>query len=166
MATILEITKTGALRKLDAELSHRQQELRCFYATPKLAHWIENDLLHANSQHNLEQSPAEQVDALLEVYCSGEVLDYGRAFKEIRPIEHGVWEFKTADVRIFGWFNQADVFVGVVADLAWRVKEYSLYAGYRDEVLRYVAEINLDEPKCLMGGVEDGIISNFDYPDT
>jgi hypothetical protein len=166
MATILEITKTGALRKLDAELSHRQQELRCLYATPKLVQWIENDLLHADSQHNLEQSPAEQVDALLEVYCSGEVLDYGWAFKEIKPIEHGVWEFKTADVRIFGWFHRVDVFVGVIADFKWRILENRLYAVYRNEVSRFMAQINPDEPKCLMGGVEDGVISNFDYPNT
>lgn len=166
MATILEIEKAGGLRKLDAQLSRRQQEFRCFYAAPKLVQWIENDLHHAGSQHNLEQSPAEQVDALLEVYCSGEVLSYGWAFKEIKPIGSGVWEFKTADVRIFGWFNREDVFVGVVADFAWRVKEYKLYAGYRDEVLRLIANINLDEPKCLAGGVEDGVITNFNYPDT
>jgi hypothetical protein len=165
MATILEITNVGGLKKLDAQLSHRQQEFRCFYASQKLVRWFESELVQSVSQHNLEQSPAEQVDALLEVYCSGGQLIYEWSFKDIQPIGSGVWEFKTADVRIFGWFCSVDIFVGVVADFAWRIKKHRLYDGYRDEVVRFIAQLDLDEPKCLMGGVNDGVISNFDYPD-
>jgi hypothetical protein len=166
MATITQLEKAGVLAKLDAQLSHKQQEFRCFYASQKLVGWLQNDLYAATSQHNLEQTPAEQVDALFEIYCSGGELIYEWTFKDIRPIGSGVWEFKTADVRIFGWFCSVDVFVGVVADFAWRIKKHNLYAGYRDEVLRFIGLLEIDEPKCLMGGVEDGIVSNFDYPDT
>jgi hypothetical protein len=165
MATIMQLEKSGVLSKLDAQLSHRQQEFRCFYASQPLVHWFRNDLLAASSQHNIEQSPAEQVDALLEVYCSGEELVYERSFRDIKPIGSGVWELKTADVRVFGWFCKRDVFVGVAADFKWRILQHRLYAGYRDRVLRFIAGLDLDEPKCLIGGVEDGIISDFTYPD-
>lgn len=160
----MQLEKIGVLAKLDAQLSHRQQEFRCFYASQKLVSWLQNELFVAVSQHNLQQAPAEQVDALLASFCSGDRLIYGWSFKDIRPVGSGVWELKTADVRIFGWFCAVDVFVGVVGDFAWRVKQYDLYRGYRDEVLRFIAKLDIDEPKCLNGGVEDGIISNIDYP--
>jgi hypothetical protein len=165
MATIMHLEKIGVLAKLDAQLSYRQQEFRCFYASQKLVSWLQKELSDAVSQHNLDQTPSEQVDALLESYCSGKELIYEWTFRDIKPIGSGVWELKTADVRIFGWFHQKDVFVGVAAGFAWWIKQQKNYGAYREEVLRFIEGLDLDEPKCLMGGVADGIISDIAYPD-
>ena len=164
MATILELEKAGALFKYDAVLGRRQQEFRRLYASKRLMRWMQTDLMAAGSTWKIESTPAEQLDAILNVFVSGEVLTFSDNFRPLRPIGESVWEIKTADVRIFGWFPMLDCFVGVVADLAQRVKEIGLYAGYRGEVIRFRNKLDLDEPKFLPGELPDGIISNFDYP--
>jgi hypothetical protein len=164
MATILQLENSGMLFKYDAVLGRRQQEFRRFYTSQRLMDWMLKELPAAGSTWNLELTPAEQLDAVLNIFVSGEVLTYKHNFKPILPVGNGVWEIKTADVRIFGWFPEIDCFVGVAADLAQRVKEIRLYAGYRDEVVRYRDNLDLDEPKFLEGELPNGIISNFDYP--
>jgi hypothetical protein len=77
--------------------------------------------------------------------------------------DEGVWELKTADVRLFGWFHQFDCFVGVVIDLKYRVQEYKLYSGYMGEVIRFRDNLDLDEPKFIPGGEPVNVVSNF-YP--
>jgi hypothetical protein len=163
MATILELEKAGALFKYDAVLGRRQQEFRRFYASERLKNWMQKDLLAANSTWGIESRPAEQLDAILNVFISGDVLTFNWDIKPIRPIGAAVWELKTQDLRLFGWFPIFDCFVGVAADLTQNVKDHNLYSGYRNEVVRFRDKLELDEPKFLPGEFPNDVVSNFNY---
>jgi hypothetical protein len=82
----------------------------------------------------------------------------------LRPAGDGVWELKTADLRVFGWFHAKDCFLGHCADTAERVKEHRLYTGYVGEVVRFRDSLPLDEPKYIPGEDPDAVVSNSSYP--
>lgn len=122
------------------------------------------DVASLESNWNLEISPGQQLDDFLINYCLGEPLTYRHQFKPLRYRKDGVWELKTADVRVFGWFAQIDQFVAVVADTAWRIKEHGLYAGYAGDVDRFRDAIDLDPPKFVPGKDPKDVVSNFTSP--
>ena len=78
--------------------------------------------------------------------------------------EDGVWELKSADIRVFGWFYKRDVFIAAAADAAWKIKEYCLYAGYRDQTKRDRDALDLDPPKFIAGSDPNAVVSCFHYP--
>ncbi len=67
MATLLELNKANALYKIDAGLEAGQQEFRLFFASPQLAKWMDKVLPNLVSRWQIELSPLEQLDALLEI---------------------------------------------------------------------------------------------------
>jgi hypothetical protein len=164
MATLIELVGRGELFKLDPVLEDGQQEERLFFASPRLRGWLENVLPMLGSSRRIELSPAEQLDAFMETYTSGDILVYQHNFYPIRHVSGYVWELKTADIRIFGWFTVQDCFVGVVADDATRVKRHKLYHGYAGEVVRFVEALDLNSPKYLVGDAPRAVVSNFYYP--
>jgi len=165
MATALDLAANGLLSKLDAQLEPPQQELRMVHAGPKLVGWIRDTLPGLESTWKIEQSPIEQLDDLMQVFCSGEPLTYDWHFKSLTHVADGVWELKTADLRIFGWFHKKDCFIGVIADTADRIKQHHLYEGYsRVEVIGFRNGLDLDAPKFVPGANPHDVVSNYAYP--
>ncbi len=163
MATPIELDRTGALFKLDA-LDQAIQEFRQFYASPQLHKWINDVLPTLSSSWNLELAPLEQFVDLMETFCAGERLMYGLQFKPLVHITDGIWELKTADVRIFGWFQKKDCFIGAVADDATRIKKIDLYRGYANVTTKgFLEALDLDDPKYVPGDDPHAVVSNFDY---
>lgn len=164
MATLLHLAQEHHLVKLEAALSWRQQEERCIYAFPRVVTWLEEELPDVISDRNLETSPLEQLDQFLRVYCSGEELFFERQFRPIRHIDNGVWELKTPDLRMFGWFAVRDCFICTKIDTKFRIKEHGLVPGYRDEAIRFRDALDLDEPKFVPGDDPNAVISAFSFP--
>jgi len=164
MATLVELIDAEALFKYDAGLDGNQQEFREFYASPKLRNWIETTLPALVSSWNIELTPVEQFDALGAIFAAGDTLTFGWHFKPLTHIHHGIWELKTADLRVFGWFPRKDCFVGVVADETSKIKKHDLYAGYAGEVARFRDALALNEPKYLAGDSPNDVVSDWNYP--
>lgn len=97
------------------------------------------------------------------VYASGETLWFGRSFKPLVHIHDGVWELKTPDLRVFGWFYRKDCFIGHVANHTEIVKKYRLYHGHAGEVARFRDSLALDEPKYVPGDDPNAVVSDWDY---
>jgi hypothetical protein len=131
MATLLNLSSgpSPALEWLDPALEEGTQELRYIICSPKLRTWIDQDLAGLVSTLGVELSPVEQLFTLVQEFCSDEPLTYGDVFKILRPREKGVWELKTPDLRIFGWFPLKNHFIAVVANDADFIKRHDLYAG-------------------------------------
>jgi hypothetical protein len=163
MATIPILAQAGTLTKLDPALDPAQQELRIIYLSDRAKKWLDETLPSLGSTWNIEEAPSEQLDALFAIFTSGEILAYGDHFKPLRHIKYGVWELKTADLRMIGWFPHKDCFVAVVADTADRVKKYNLYQGYIGEVVRFRDALDLDEPKFVAGEDPKNVVSDFNY---
>lgn len=134
------------------------------YASPRLAQWMQNELSTLESTWQVELTPAQQVFALAELFCSGEPLTFNRQFKPLNPICDGVWELKTADVRIFGWFHMQDCFVGWRGELTDKIKRHDLYRGFLNETVHFRSLLELDEPKFLSGEDPNVVVSDFSYP--
>lgn len=164
MATILDLVERGHLIKLDAGLSWREQEQRCIYVTPRVRAWLEEELPGKVSSWGIEVPPIEQLDTILRNYCAGYELTFDRQIKPIHHIRFGIWEIKTPDLRLFGWFHLRDNFICTHINLANFIKEHGLYAGIRDESCRIREDLDLDEPKFIAGDDPNDVISAFSYP--
>jgi hypothetical protein len=164
MATVLDLVRRGDLHELDV-LEPTERAHRRIFTSPALKLWLLNDLPNLKSSWSIELSPLEQFFALADTFCSGERLNYETQFKQLTHIADGIWELKTDDIRIFGWFCQKDYFVGVVADDAFHIKKYRLYHAYANVTTkRFIEALDLDSPKFVPGDDPHDVVSNFDYP--
>lgn len=164
MATILSLTKAKTLSKFIPGLRPGEQEFRTLYAAPRFEKWVVETLPGLASNWQLDLTPQLQLDEYLINYALGNQLTFRRQFNPIRYRGEGVWELKTADVRVFGWFYRKDQFIALVGDEAWRVKEYGLYAGYAGEVVKFRDSLPLDGQKFVTGKDPKNVISNYITP--
>jgi hypothetical protein len=165
MATLLELTRGSSpvLHRLDPALEGGTQEFRCILCSTRLMGWIVHDLPTMASTVRVELSPAEQLFAFAQVFCSDDPLTYGDHFKPLHCRGRGVWELRTPDLRVFGWFPIKDHFVGVVANDASYIKDHGLYPGYIGEVIRFRDQLNLDEPKFIRSEGAKDVVSNYNF---
>ena len=164
MATLLELDNAGSVFRIDPALGPREQESRRIYVLPELQRWLQDELLALGSTWKIEQSPQEQLDALVAIYCSGDTLTYNWHFRPLNNLGDGIWEMKTADLRVFGWFPNKDDFIGVSANLTDQIKRLHMYRPYCEEAIRRRDELDLDEPKFIQGDDPNAVVSNFDFP--
>jgi hypothetical protein len=164
MATLATLQQQGKLIRIDPGLDPCVQEERMILAAPQLIEWLKSKLAALGSTWELDRTPQEQLAVLFEVFAAGEPLTFDHTFKKLHPRGEGVWELKTADVRVFGWFPKKDIFIAVVADTAERIKQHQLYPGYIGTVARFRAHLDLDEPKFLTGDDPHDVVSNYDFP--
>lgn len=164
MATVKELSGTdGPLELYEPTLGFRQLASRLIYMGPKVMPWILEHLPEAVTDQDTEIQPVEQLDDLLNSFCAGECLSIGRQIKLLRHWDGGVWELKTLDLRLFGWFPRVDTFICNAVDFATHIKRFGLYAGYRGETIRFRDLLPLDEPKFIQGDDPHGVITNVSF---
>jgi hypothetical protein len=154
---LLEI---GAIVKIEVDLGSREQPMRLLYGTPGFIEWADMLLKAPEPRERLgEATPAEQLDDVFHAFLSGKELSYGLQFRYIRAEKNPVWEFKTPDLRIFGWFMKKDCFVAVFGNWANVVKDHDLYRGYRIAIRRLRRELEIDKTLCVEGVAVDEVLS-------
>jgi hypothetical protein len=164
MATLIELDRDSKLFRLDPQLEPNEQEWRSIYLSPTLKKWMADDLPALTSTWKVETNPIQQLDALVDEFCSGATLCYGPQFHPIEHVEDGIWQLKTADLRIFGWFHVKDCFVGWRTGLADFIKDHDLYHGFAGETARFRSQLDLDKPKFVPGVNPNDVVSNYSYP--
>ena len=137
------VVSAGRLEPIEIPLDGGGRPNRLLYGTPDFIRWLDEGLRPMTSTLRADDTPLEQVYAMLADYVEGWPINVGRRFKTMRPSEAGVWELRTADVRIFGWFVTKDVFVAAFGNDASFIKDHDLYAGYRDQCARLRGELGL-----------------------
>ena len=164
MATIIDLVAAGELEKFDPELEPNELEHRFIYLHLSVLTRLTEELPQWESIWRVEQSPLQQLDALVEIFSSGESLTIGTRLKTLNHLGEGVWELKTPDLRLFGWFNVRDSFIITEIDLTHRVKMYNLYAGYAGQVVRKRTQLELNEPKSVLSTDPQHVVSSYNYP--
>jgi hypothetical protein len=160
MTTIADLVADGAIMKIEVELSPRDQPLRLLYGTPQFVEWLQQILDGAEPPRLLgTTTPAQQIDDLFHSFLSGQPLVFTRQFRVVRAEDNAVWELKTPDVRIFGWFMARDCFVAVFGNWADTIKEHDLYRGYRIAIRRLRRELRIDATLCVKGIDPDDVLS-------
>lgn len=164
MATLLDLEDKGEVFKLDPALGWREQEMRCIYALPKARSWIDKTLPIVVSDRFTEEQPTMQVDALVYEFCKGDALVVDHRFRSLVHLGNGVWELKTADVRLFGWFYRKNCFVVSDCETKHRLLKHNLYKGYCEQAVRLRDALDLDEPKFIDGDNPHDVVSDCYYP--
>jgi hypothetical protein len=160
MPTLTDLVDSGAIVKIDVDLALRDQPLRLLYGTPQFVNWLRDVLDGAEPSRRLgHASITEQLDDLFYSYLSGQQLIFTRQFRVVRAEENAVWELKTPDVRIFGWFMAKDCFVAVFGNWADTIKDHDLYRGYRIAIRRLRRELGVDATLCVKGVAPDDVLS-------
>jgi hypothetical protein len=160
MSTIEELVNSGAISRIEAEMDKRYQPMRLLYGTPGFIEWLKQILEGAQPPNRLgDATPAEQIDQIFDEFLRGMPLIYTKQFRFIRAEKNAVWELKTPDIRIFGWFLKKDCFVGVFGNWADQVKDHDLYRGYRIAIRRLRRELGVDDTLCVAGVSPDDVLS-------
>ncbi len=160
MATLLELVAADVITKVDPMLGLREMEMRCIFLLPRALKWLSEVLPNAESDWNIQEEPSEQLDALFYEFCAGKSLQVETRFKCLTNLGEGIWQLKTADLRLFGWFAKKDHFVVCDCDLATRIKISGLYKGYCQQAVRFRDDLDLNEPKFVSGDNPDDVISD------
>jgi hypothetical protein len=163
MATLLDLASTGKLVRLRPHLGPREQEDRIIYASPAFREWLETVLPSLHSDWAIETTPLEQFIERHASFAAGECLDFGNHIRPLNPVSQGVWELKTPDLRVFGWFSAQDCFIAHQGELASLIKSRRLYSVYAEKVIRFREALDLDEPKYLPGDDPRDVVSNFSF---
>ena len=164
MATLLELCESGRLEQIDATLDVHELPWRRLFATPEFVTWLDTSLpeLPMDEVHS-SMSPLEQVHALFAEYISGDDFSKDRRFRKLsRTPTLDIWEFKTTDIRIFGWVPERDAFICCFGDDASRIKDLNLYGRYMAQASFVRTRLNLDEPKSIAGRAYADVISTKD----
>ncbi|WP_157009812.1 hypothetical protein [Sphingobium sp. YBL2] len=158
---MVELEASGALVRFDADLGASVLEIRRIYLLERVPGQIEQRIEKTGSDRQIEIEPKEQLDGLLADFCEGEEVMAATQFKCLQPKENGIWELKTPDVRVFGWFYEKDCFIVSAVDAKWRILEHGLYNGYISEAVRLRAELFGENAKFVEGTEPDDVISNW-----
>ena len=159
MATLSTLYGAGGpLTNLTVPLGKGQLPQRSIYGLPEFMEGLTNDLSTWEcGRLEADQTPQEQMDSILHTWISGQPIRYSRMLQDLLPATDEVWEFKTADLRIFGWFYRPRVFIAAFLDYAdWYkgpTKKY-YYEDTRDSVVDKRNTLDLDEPKFATGAFD------------
>lgn len=164
MATLLNLANANVIVRLNQPLPGRAQPIRSFFLRQEAIDDIQNKIVGAPSDRGLDTSPLEELNDLLTVYVGGNQLAFGGQFHPLEHVDAGIWELKTVDVRVFGWFAAHDHFVCTNVDMKKTVKTGGLYPHYRDRAVSFRHDLDLDEPKFVPGDDPANVISNYSYP--
>ena len=162
MATLSTIVDNGDLIRIEIELDGDDQLWRLLYATPDFIEWLDQVLPRLKTNIlGLDFSPMEQVDSIFESFACGRSLNSDRRFKKLRRTPDGfVWELKTPDIRIFGWFLAKDQFVctfGVEKD---HLELTNGYGRYIAQTMFIREQVDLDPPKHIEGSEYNDVLSD------
>ena len=157
MATLVALTHRGAIKPHHAELEPDEQPARCVYFTPDFERWLDDTLPYERGRRGAQETPSEQADQVLYDFIVGRRMSYPQTIRSLNPQAQGVWELKTSDVRIFGYFARRSTFVAVVGAMKARLvpregkTTNQLYRPFRDEAYRFASSLDLDPPPYLKG---------------
>lgn len=151
MATLAILERQGVLHRYETDLERDEQPERLLYCTQGFLGWFE-DVLPSLVKDRGTLKPYEQVDRALREFVTGRPLAYDQGLKVLNPVTHGVWELKTIDVRIFGWFAARNTFVAVNGAMRSTLVPASRYTPFIDEARHVRDSLDLDELKFLSGG--------------
>jgi hypothetical protein len=159
MATVHKLLADGQLIDITVPLDRREFQFRWIYALPSFAEWMKEVLPKLQTGRlNASETPEEQLDNILYKWITGKEIRYERMFKDLSPREDEVWEFKTADLRIFGWMVEKRKFVAVLGGYTDSYKPPNQKASYdaaKSKVISARNKLDLNEPKFISGVYDD-----------
>ncbi len=149
MATLDDIEQAGGLIRFDGNLEADEMPERALWHTPEYEAWI-GDVLNLYAGTGRKKiTPSDEVYSLSIDFILGRPMAYNVDLKKLDPIGHCVWEMKTAEVRVFGYFYLKKIFIAHHGEMKDYLKKRRCYAPHVQRVVEYMKSVGLDPPPCL-----------------
>lgn len=154
MSTITEAASSGQIVKVTMRGA---LEFRSIYALPKVIQWMRADLPNLESDGYVEGAlaPSQQLHQQIKAFVRGDSPDNWMIPKLLRPTEHGVWEMRTYDLRVFGWFYRKGTFIISSILPAAECKERDLYLASIQNAVKDREALELAPPPFEEGELHD-----------
>lgn len=151
MTTLEDLEADGHLIRIEVPLDGAEQVWRRLFGTPDFVKWLDEVLPElATTVVGGEISPWEQLDARFHEYVIGDPIQDDRRFKGLSwTPEYHIWEFKTLDLRVFGWVPSRDCFICTFGDTADRIKLLDAYGRYIAQSVYVRDNLPLEPPKFV-----------------
>ncbi|MED5545756.1 MAG: hypothetical protein VYD90_10945 [Pseudomonadota bacterium] len=145
---------------MEGVLEHGELAQRHFLLTARCGEGLNEKVANMQSDWDVEVDPSEQLYELMRHFIVGGRMDYPRQFHQLHHRRDGIWELKTPDLRLFGWFPKRDCFICSDVANATKVKADGAYAGYCEQAWFARDRLGLDPPKYISGGEPQHVLSN------
>lgn len=162
MATLKELEDSGLLVRIEVELNMGELPWRRVFGTQDFLKWLDEVLpTLTTTVIGGDTEPIEQVDAVFHEYIIGRHLDENHHFKPLSwTPDWSIWEFKTPDIRIFGWLVEKDAFVCAFGDMKDEIELMKKYGAYIAKTKYVRDQLPLNEPKYVASKEYDDVLSD------
>jgi hypothetical protein len=141
------------------QLPRGQFHERKIYAYLECLEWMRKEIPKMTTGRVASAfTPKEQFIERMRQWMSGDPMAYGRMFHDMDPKSDGVWEIKTADLRIFGWMYRPRLFIALRGGYTDHYKEptkIKTYADERRKVVKARDALPLDGEKYAKGTFDE-----------
>jgi len=164
MATLAHLIADGKLKKHEPDMEDFDQPTRFVYLSCNVDIWLGTILKAAPRDRGRDLNPHEQVEDLLYGFITGRPMTYGYHYKPLSALpqkdasEGSVWELRTTDVRLIGWFPRRATFLAVCGCLKKDIASAKLYKPYIIETRKFRDEIDIDPPKAIVGDLPSHVL--------
>lgn len=157
MPTIEELAKASAVVKFGGGLLRYEIPERAIYGTSEVITWIKGNIngLETDGYIHGAATPKQQLASLLRAYVRGDSYEDFMLPKIMSPNSAWVWELRTHDLRLFGWFYRRGCFIVTDIDTKANCTDNALYNGYRDQCVAWRDACELTPPLVTEGYHED-----------
>lgn len=164
MSTVETLIASGELDRIEVDLPARNQLVRTFLGAKAFRDELPA-LLELPKKKYSQDTHMEQFYAIMVKYLSGQrmsVLPSWEDIKILSPVVDGIWEFRTLDIRMFGWFSAVDTFIAHrVLDKDF-VQNHKLSTGLATATAYYRSTLGLDPPVFVASDRIQDVVSNQD----
>ncbi len=157
MTTAVELAERELVRPASFTLKQGEVRWRRLLLTPEVEEWIVN--IYRNNPPTTweaDLTPREQLHGLVRKFVLGAELNFDTEFHVLIPGEDAVWELKTPDLRLFGFFSKLDCMIVVGINFATVIKERAYTPMYIQMVKAFREQHEVD---CVWRLGENDVLS-------
>lgn len=161
MSTLERLQRTGEIERIEPPGLLTVQDQRLIYGLRSFIEWKDTALKSLDPSWTSDMPPYHQVaDAFREFAIGDDLAELGMfGFLWPRDGNHGVWEMRTTDVRIFGWFWRRDVFVCAIGGHAGEIKAGQQYQPLKRETMRLREALGFGPGDFVASGRLEDVVS-------
>jgi hypothetical protein len=161
MSTIAKLIGDETLRSVTLGLLDDELPERGLFGTSRLFRFLSDELPAIASQDSM-LSAQEQVSNLCGRYLTNKPLILRSPISPIRHLENGIWELKTLDVRIFGWFTAKDcMIIDAGCDVKLLKAGKLAYSGFINQTAYARKSLGFTSSEYIQGTQPNDILSKF-----
>lgn len=153
----------AGLEVFDPKFPPRAVLWRRIYVSWRFAEWTRAGLRSVVVSDSSQASAASQLNAELVSFCRGGALMVGQDFRCLEPTRDSIWELKTPDLRLFGWFickNCMVLHAGGDANQLHGGKGWAEYEPYISDCVAYRNSLTPALPGPISGVKASDVVSN------